>query len=1005
MEFSNSELESILFELYNLDATATLIYGELDFNYKVTATDGTHFLLKISGVNTSQKGLSQQQDLLHYLAETSNKHPTPKPIKTTQGALVTTFLDSNQEQREVCLISWIDGRLWNRVNPITVGLRAHLGKVAGSLTNSLKQITFTIAKPNFDWDNAQGLWTKKHLDLWNPEQRKIIGYFISGFEAELTAYKTLRTQLIHNDLNDNNIFVSTDVLNPEVTGIIDFGDAVNTQTINDLAICCSYVMTGFVDPLDAILPVIAGYNKTFKLEERELAHLYNGIGIRLVISATKAALNKLEHPDNDYLQVSDQAVWENLKAWYKVQPDFAHFNFRKACGFYAHPNTRDFINWTKIQRCSFTDLFPTTDYKKAVHLDLSVASTWIGTQAQFNDLALFEFKIDQLQAKYATQIIAGGYLEPRPLYTDSAYDVTGNNGLHSRTVHLGVDFWLPAGTPVHALFKGKVVTAVNDSGNKEYGGLIILEHNIDQQHFYTLHGHLSPKSALKNKPGDTIKQGQLIGKLGAAHENGSWSPHLHFQIMLSMLDYQNDFPGVTYPSQQEVWKDFCPDPNLLFKDAALKPKKSNSKLEILTHRKQYLGKGMSLQYKDPLHIVRGTGVYLIDAMGNKYIDTVNNVAHVGHEHPQVVQTGQAQMATLNTNTRYLHPAINNLAKALVDTLPPSLSVVHFVNSGSEANELALRMVQTVTGSNQMLASQVGYHGNTSGCIAVSSYKFDGKGGGGKSKNTHIFPLPDTFRGKYTQQDAGIKYAQEVDTLIKNLQYKNQTLGGLILEPILSCGGQIPLPDGFLKTVYKAVRDAGGLCISDEVQVGLGRLGSTFWGFEQHGVIPDIITIGKPLGNGHPVAAVVCTQKVAAAFANGMEYFNTFGGNPVSCNIALEVLKTIKKENLQQNALLVGSYLKEELNTLSHKHPIIANVRGEGFFLGFELCGANKRPLAQETAYLANRMKDFGFLMSVDGPDHNVIKIKPPMVFSMENAKLLLTYLTRVLNEDKLTHYE
>lgn len=398
-------------------------------------------------------------------------------------------------------------------------------------------------------------------------------------------------------------------------------------------------------------------------------------------------------------------------------------------------------------------------------------------------------------------------------------------------------------------------------------------------------------------------------------------------------------------------------------------------------------------------MVRGAGQYLIDQYGRKYLDTVNNVAHVGHEHPAVVKAGQGQMALLNTNSRYLHDNINELAKELLETLPPELSVLHFVNSGSEANELTIRMVKAGTGERDIIASESGYHGNSNLTVDISSYKFDGKGGQGKPEYTHIFPLPDSFRGKYRGKNTGDNYADEVQLLIESIHKKGRRVAALIIEPIISCGGQIELPEGFLAKAYSYVRAAGGLCISDEVQVGCGRTGKTFWGFQLHGVTPDIVTIGKPLGNGHPLAAVACTQEVAEKFANGMEYFNTFGGNPVSCAIGAEVLRTVKREKLQENALKIGEFLKSRLKNMAKDYPIIGDVRGQGFFLGLELVDAKMNPLGDRATYLVNRMKDYGILMSTDGPDHNVLKIKPPMVFTQENAMELLFYLEKVFRED------
>jgi 4-aminobutyrate aminotransferase-like enzyme len=398
-------------------------------------------------------------------------------------------------------------------------------------------------------------------------------------------------------------------------------------------------------------------------------------------------------------------------------------------------------------------------------------------------------------------------------------------------------------------------------------------------------------------------------------------------------------------------------------------------------------------------MVRGAGVYLMDQYAQKYLDTVNNVAHVGHEHFSVVKAGQEQMALINTNSRYLHDNINELAKELIETLPPELNVLHFVNSGSEANELAIRMTKAYSGEKDIVASEVGYHGNTNMCVDISSYKFDGKGGKGAPEHTHIFPIPNTFRGKYRGENTAEQYALEVKQCIDTIKSKGRNVAAFIIEPIISCGGQVELPQGFLPKAYGLIREAGGVCISDEVQTGCGRMGKTFWGFQLHNVVPDIVTIGKPLGNGHPVAAVACTQEVAEKFANGMEYFNTFGGNPVSCAIATEVLRVVKREKLQENALEVGEFLKEELKKLSDEYPIIGDVRGQGLFLGIEMVDHNMNPLAEQTDYLANRMKDHGILMSIDGPNHNVLKIKPPIIFSKENAQELLFYLRKILAED------
>lgn len=999
LKISNQQAEDILFKLFHITGDATELPGELDFNFRIKVANEAGHILKISRPNENEDYLDFQQQLLRYVEANGRNLTAPKVISDVNGNTISKITDDFGKERNVRLLSWISGRVWSTVNPQLDNLRFSLGEQCGLLTQALQGFDHAEAHRTFEWDVAQSLWTKTHVNLFNNEEKSVVEYFQNLFENSQDTYSKLRKAVVHNDANDNNIIVSSDLINPKVQSLIDYGDAIYTQIINDVAVACAYAIMNHNDALEAALPIVKGYHSKFELLEEELAHLYNAIAMRLVISVTKSAINKIAEPDNIYLLISEKPAWEVLEKWRNISSDFAHFSFRNACGFEAHPDSQLFKEWAEKQRFKLTDLFPTIQKQEIRHLDISASSKWIGHQEDFNDLDLFQFKIDQLQKKHPNTIFAGGYLEPRALYTSDAYDKIGNSGKESRTIHLGVDFWLPSGTAVNALFDGEVVIAVNDAGDKEYGGLIILKHQTDDFEFYTLYGHLSAESATKNIVGKKIKNGEQIGQLGISKENGYWAPHLHFQIMLSLLDYTNDFPGVAYYNQIDVWQSICPNPNLLFKSEALQKTDGTSNAELINYRKQHLGKSLSLQYNEPIKMVRGAGQYLMDQYGRKYLDTVNNVAHVGHENYAVVKAGQEQMALINTNSRYLHDNINALAEELIETLPLELSVLHFVNSGSEANELAIRMVKAATGERDIIASEVGYHGNSNMCIDISSYKFDGNGGSGAPEHTHIFPLPDAFRGKYRGEDCAEKYAEEVQKQIDVIHKKGCGVGAFIIEPIISCGGQIELPKGFLAKAYASVRVAGGICISDEVQTGCGRMGKTFWGFQLHDVVPDIVTIGKPLGNGHPIAAVACTREVADKFANGMEYFNTFGGNPVSCAIGAEVIRTVKRENLQENALKVGTFLKDELRKLAQEFSIIGDVRGQGLFLGIELVDADMNPLAEQTDYLADRMKDHGILMSTDGPDHNVLKIKPPIIFTKANAEELLFYLRKILAED------
>jgi len=401
--------------------------------------------------------------------------------------------------------------------------------------------------------------------------------------------------------------------------------------------------------------------------------------------------------------------------------------------------------------------------------------------------------------------------------------------------------------------------------------------------------------------------------------------------------------------------------------------------------------------------VRGWKQYLFDEQGRKYLDAYNNVAHVGHTHPRVVAAAQRQIGVLNTNTRYLHDNINRYAERLTALLPEALSVCFFVNSGSEANELALRLARTVTDQRDLIVLEAAYHGNTNTLIDISPYKHNGPGGKGAPDWVHAAPIPDDYRGAYKRSDpdAGAKYARHVREIIDKLKQTGIGPAGFIAESLPSVGGQIIPPPGYLADVYRYVREAGGVCIADEVQTGFGRIGTHFWGFEAQEVVPDIVVLGKPIGNGHPLGAVVTTRAIAEAFDNGMEYFSTFGGNPVSCAIGLEVLNVVQEEGLQEHALRVGNCLLDGLQPFVDRFPIVGDVRGSGLFVGVELVRdrATLEPAAQEASFVCNRLREHGILAGTDGPYHNVVKIRPPMPFDEQDAEFLITVIERVLNED------
>lgn len=420
--------------------------------------------------------------------------------------------------------------------------------------------------------------------------------------------------------------------------------------------------------------------------------------------------------------------------------------------------------------------------------------------------------------------------------------------------------------------------------------------------------------------------------------------------------------------------------------------------EQINRRHQHISPILSLSYRQPISMTRAAFQYMYDAHGNTFLDAYNNIPHVGHSHPKVVAAGQRQMAQLNTNTRYLYDLLPAYAEKLLAKFPPSLNKIYFVNSGSAATDLALRLAHAHTKHKKIMVMEHGYHGNTQTSINVSDYKFSNKKGQGQKDYILKTPIPDTFRGKYTNNDgsAGQSYAREA---IESIEQSDVPIAAFISEPIVGCGGQVPLAKGYLKEIYPAIRKQGGVCISDEVQTGFGRVGDYFWGYEAQEVIPDIVIIGKPMGNGHPMGAVICTDEIAESFSRGVEFFSSFGGNPVSCAIGLSVLEVIEEEALQENAKVVGDFYLSLFKDLQQDYPCIGDVRGSGLFIGVEIIKSSRlEPDTELASIIKNELRNRHILISTDGPHDSVLKSKPPLCFTQQNAQFVVENVRQALEE-------
>ncbi len=1008
-QFTKSNAIRLAAELYGINATAEPLPSERDCNFRLTSEAGETYVLRISNHEEPREILELQNHVFEHLAEHAPSVTVQRLIPALDGKLMTEASGSDGRRHAVRLMSWLPGKVLANSRPHSIELMRDLGAALGEIDRALISFDDPAADRKFKWDLRHPHWIRDLLDhIAQPERRALVERRLNEFEKRVEpVLGSLRRSVIHADANDYNVLVGTKDGRRTIIGIIDFGDLIRTATVCEPAIAATYAMLDKPDPIEIAAAIVGGYHRQLRLDEKELEVLFPLILTRLCVSVANSAFQQKEHPENEYLVISEKPAWRLLERLDGISSDYAHFRLRAACGLEPCPNRSRVAGWLRKNSAAIGSLTEAPiNNDNTIVFDLNVGSLEIPNPAAANDVRGFSKSLFRRMRDEKAIAGIGRYDEARALYTSDIFRIDGNDGPEWRTIHLGLDVFMEAGTRILAPLEGTVVSAKLNAGELDYGPTIILEHKMDEGSFFTLYGHLSEDSVEGVSPGRFVRRGDRIGRIGDFPVNGNWPPHLHFQIVTDLLGYEGDFPGVCRPADRAVWLSVSPDPNLIARlPIETTAEREAGTDELLTARRAHLGPNLSISYRRPLKIVRGWMQHLYDFEGRRFLDAVNNVPHVGHCHPRVVRAGQKQMAVLNTNTRYLHDDLIRYAERLCATMPPELSVCYFVNSGSEANELALRLARAHTRSRETIVVDAGYHGNTSSLIEISPYKHSGPGGAGPPEFVHTAIMPDLFRGPHKKSDplAGLKYAQHVAELIEKIQSRGGRLGAFICESILSCGGQIVLPEGYLQQVYRLVRAAGGVCIADEVQTGFGRAGTHFHAFQTQGVTPDIVTLGKPIGNGHPLGAVVTTPEIAASFNNGMEYFNTFGGNPVSCAVGLAVLDVIEDEQLQQNALSTGRHLLDGLNELKNEFPLIGDVRGLGLFAGIELVRDREtlEPAESEASYIANRMRDRGVLLSTDGPFHNVLKIKPPMVFNREDAEFLMENLRAVLMEDSI----
>jgi len=1057
--------------------------SDRDQNFLLVAPEaGRRYVLKIAQSQEDPAALDFQNQMLEHLARAG--FPLPKVLFTSGREARVTVQDRSGSVFLARLLTWVPGVQLCRVKPPGPALLRNLGSFLGAMDRALEDFSHPAQDRSLDWDlQRAGEVVESVLpEVEDSTRRGLLDRMTRRFLAQLSPLASeLRLSVIHGDANDHNVLVGEpsngdDPDSRRVTGLVDFGDAGRSFTVGEVAIAGAYLMMGRGDPFSVAARLVEGYHRALPLREGEIAATFPLMGLRLCTSVAMSAHQKRLEPHDPYLTVSEEPAWELLDRLEGEILEIPPLLLRDACGLDPVPASARVAAWLKSHGTEASPVVGTVPggdgqgpgERAPEPLDLSTTPLHIFDLSQesleFQEAPAME-EVDawttllfHRMREVGAAVGVGRYDEVRRLYTSELFRTPGDDPPEWRTVHMGVDLFVDPGSPVLAPFDA-VVHSVRDNRHRlDYGATVVLEHEGPEEsggspRFWTLYGHLAQSVLTGIVQGQRLKKGETFAEVGDATVNGGWPPHLHFQIITHILGFDGDYPGVALPSQRALWKLLSPDPNLILgipspdspaarahssaqpsrpsrprvpSGAPLSGGGGRSVDEILQAREKHLGPNLSVAYRRPLKMVRGLGQFLFDHQGQAYLDCVNNVPHVGHSHPRVVEAGRRQMALLNTNTRYLHDLLVDYAERLLKTLPEPLSVVYFVCTGSEANELALRMARAHTGRQDVLVVEGAYHGNTNATVDLSPYKFDRAGGQGAPPWVHKVLIPDPYRGRFRTpptdpgspqaqngpgaradvtymdlSEAGRRYAENVRQVLSNMEAEGRMPAAFFCESLMGCGGQIVPPPGYLSTAFDHVRTAGGVCVADEVQVGFGRVGSHFWAFESQDAIPDIVTLGKPMANGHPVGAVVTTPEIASSFHTGMEYFNTFGGNPVSCAIGMAVLDVLEEEGLQENAREVGGYLLERLTEVRHKHPVVGDVRGIGLFIGVEVVEdpVAREPAPTRAARVKERLRDHRILLSTDGPQDNVLKIKPPLVFTREDADRLVSVLDKVLQED------
>ena len=992
---------NVLNKSWGVEAKLTKLDGEYDLNFLAVSSSSQPLILKVMRNNCPDWLVKAQISAMQHVEKVANLPSTPKVFLNQSGQSYIEVADEEGNLRVVWALKYIPGQCLANLHSKPLNLIEEIGEALGATTNALRGYKNKDLERTFKWNLLQAGWIDDHLICIEDKERyKIVKNISENFSRCLPELKSFNRQVIQNDPNDYNIVVSGDYdKKKSLSGIIDFGDMCISPRICEIAIAGAYIVLETPHPEKSLVALVSGFNRTCPLTTPEIDLIWNLLLMRLAVSVVNSTMLAIEFPNDPYVTVSQKPAWDFLEN-NKINQELLKCRLRKACGKEIVANEERIRSWIYKNRGNFGQVMENS-LENAPLVSLAIENSAIPE----NPFKLSEKEAKEIgsDATCENEVFLGYYNEPRLIYTAPEFRFGRYKASNRRTVHLGIDIFAPAEVPIFAPMDGEIVAIENRTNVLDYGGMIILKHKTDDSDiFYSLYGHLNPNFSKRHIVGKKIKKGEQFCVLGDISVNGGWAPHLHFQIALTTNGLENDWPGVADPDDLEFFNAICPNPAPILN---LPDEKVNflptQKKEIFNKRKENFSGNLRLSYDDPILFFRGWKTHLFDEWGRSYLDAYNNVPHVGHSHPRIRKVASEQLKKLNSNTRYLHPNQSDLAESILSKLPENFKVCFFVNSGSEANELAIRLAREYTKARGMITTDHGYFGNTTGAIDLSAYKFNKPGGVGQPDWLELVEIPDDYRGTYKRGDprCGEKFASQIGQAVENLKSKNQKLCAFIAETFPSVGGQIITPKGYLDEVYKLIRKQGGLCIADEVQTGLGRLGDYYFGFEYQKVCPDIVVLGKPIGNGHPIGVVATTEKIANSFDNGIEFFSTFGGSTLSCAIAKEVIEIVDQEGLQSNAQEMGIKLKKGLINLQEKYQSIGDVRGMGLFVGIEFIDKTGKENTRLCTFVKNRMREYRILVGSEGPKDNVLKIRPPLSIEADDIDMIIETLGIILAEE------